>query len=87
MVATKQPVFFLSHGGGPCFWIEMSEPYSPDTYDGLRRYFEGLIASLPERPKAFVVISGHWEAKTFMVSSNPAPDMLFDYYGFPPPHL
>ena len=84
MSASKQPVFFLSHGGGPCFWMDMSVPNSPNTYDGLRYYFEGLIESLPERPKAFVIISGHWEEKFFTVSANPAPDMLFDYYGFPP---
>ncbi len=83
MTKNRQPVFFLCHGGGPCFWIEMTEPYKPDAYDNLRHYFEGLVASLPERPKAFVVISGHWEAKNFTVSSNPAPGMLYDYNGFP----
>lgn len=80
----KQPVFFLSHGGGPCFWIEMPPPFGPHGFDDLRGYFEGLLASLPERPKAFVVISGHWETQSFTVSTNPAPGMLFDYSGFPP---
>lgn len=80
----KQPVFFLSHGGGPCFWIEMPMPFGPHAFDNLRHYFEGILPSLPERPKAFVIISGHWETKDFTVSANPAPGMLFDYSGFPP---
>ncbi|PHR87264.1 MAG: dioxygenase [Blastopirellula sp.] len=83
MSVKRQPAFYLSHGGGPCFWIETPPPYGPHAYDDLRHYFEGMLASLPERPKAIVVISGHWEAKNFTVSANPAPGMLFDYYGFP----
>ena len=43
----------------------------------------GLVASLPERPKAFLVVTAHWEADEPTVSVNPKPGMLFDYYGFP----
>lgn len=83
MSKAKQPAIFVSHGGGPCFWIDMPPPMGPRAFDALRGYFEGLLASLPERPEAFVVISGHWEAKNFTVSANSAPEMLFDYHGFP----
>ncbi len=84
MADKRQPSIFISHGGGPCFWIEMPPPIGPNGFDALRDYLEGIVASLPERPRAFVVISGHWEASAFTVSANPAPGMLFDYYGFPP---
>ena len=30
------------------------------------------------------MISAHWEAPQFTVQRNPAPPLLFDYYGFPP---
>ena len=84
MSAKRQPAIFLSHGGGPCFWIEMPPPLGPHGFDGLRSYLSGLVASLPERPRAFVVVSGHWEAPGFTVSTAAHPGMLFDYYGFPP---
>ncbi|RNF49734.1 dioxygenase [Marinomonas hwangdonensis] len=73
------PTYFISHGGGP--W-----PYIPD----MRAVFIHLEASLVkmtedllEKPKAVLMISGHWERKTFGVQSNPAPGMEYDYYGFP----
>ena len=30
------------------------------------------------------MISGHWEEPVFTVQTNPAPPLVFDYYGFPP---
>ena len=55
----------------------------PDTwyrvYDWLRHASE-LVGSTP---KAVLVISGHWEEEPLAVTSNPAPPLLYDYYGFP----
>ena len=79
----RQPAIFLPHGGGPCFWMEFPEPFGPRAWDKLRAYLAGLVASLPERPKAFLVITAHWEAREPTVSVNPRPGMLYDYYGFP----
>lgn len=81
---TRQPAIFLSHGGGPCFWVDWPAPFGPGAFDGLRDYLAGLVARLPERPKAFLVISAHWEAEIPTVSTAAAPAMLYDYYGFPP---
>ncbi len=36
------------------------------------------------KPKAVLVISGHWEADDFRVMSSPKPPMVYDYYNFPP---
>ena len=80
----RQPAIFLSHGGGPYFWIDMPSSTSQHEVEALRSYHKGLLATLPERPNAFVVITGHWEALEITVSANPAPGMLFDYFGFPP---
>lgn len=79
----RQPAIFLSHGGGPCFWIPMPTPVGTHAFDKLRAYLAGLIASLPERPKAILVVSGHWEEALPTVSTAARPPMLFDYYGFP----
>ena len=83
MSAARQPVIFVPHGGGPCFWIEFPPPFGPHAWDGLRDYLAGLVTSLPERPKAFLVVTAHWEADKPTVSVNPKPGMLYDYYGFP----
>ena len=79
----RQPAIFIPHGGGPCFWIDWPPPFGPHAWDGLRDYLAGLVASLPERPKAFLVVTAHWEAEKPTVSVNPKPSMLYDYYGFP----
>ncbi len=81
--ASRQPAIFLSHGGGPCFWMTFPPPLGAHAFDGLKAYLAGLLATLPARPKAIVVISGHWEERLPTVSTAPAPPMLFDYYGFP----
>ena len=77
---TRMPTLFIPHGGGPCFFMEWDPP---DTWDRHRSFLETPPASLPEKPKALLVISGHWEAREFTVQSNPAPPLLFDYNGFP----
>ncbi|QDL98839.1 dioxygenase [Rhodopseudomonas palustris] len=79
----RQPTIFLSHGGGPCFWMEPPRRFGPNAYDGLRAYLSGVLASLPARPRAILIVSGHWEAALPTVSTSAAPSMLFDYYGFP----
>jgi aromatic ring-opening dioxygenase catalytic subunit (LigB family) len=63
--------------------MSFPEPLGPHAFDKLGSYFEGLLASLPERPKAILMISAHWEENRATVSTAAEPPMLFDYYGFP----
>jgi aromatic ring-opening dioxygenase catalytic subunit (LigB family) len=81
--ASRQPAIFIPHGGGPCFWMDFPPPFGPRAWDKLRDYLSGLVASLPERPRAFLVVTAHWETAQPTVSVNPKPGMLFDYNGFP----
>ena len=74
---------FVPHGGGPVLLDRFPPAVRPHAWDGLRRYLSGLLESLPERPKAFLVVTAHWEAAEPTVSVNPKPGMLFDYFGFP----
>jgi aromatic ring-opening dioxygenase catalytic subunit (LigB family) len=83
MKSPRQPTYFLPHGGGPCFWIESPPPFGPHAWDGLRAFLAGLVDSLPAPPKAFVVVTAHWETETPTVSACAAPGMLYDYYNFP----
>lgn len=75
------PTFFLSHGGGP--WPYMDGPFR-EHFKVLETSLRGLIDTLPTTPRAVLVVSGHWEAQDFTVSSAAEPGMLYDYGGFPP---
>jgi aromatic ring-opening dioxygenase catalytic subunit (LigB family) len=78
----RQPVVFLPHGGGPCFFMDWT--WGPaDTWERTRQFLEGLTASLPDKPKALLVVSGHWEEAAFTVSAAEHPELIFDYSGFP----
>lgn len=52
-------------------------------WDGLERYLRGIDAAIGRRPRAVLVISGHWEEAVPTVNSGAQPPLLFDYYGFP----
>jgi len=76
-----QPTFYIPHGGGPCFFMDWNPP---DTWDKMRAFLAGFITGLPERPREILLLTAHWEMPEITLSTNPAPDLLFDYYGFPP---
>ncbi|NIJ29585.1 aromatic ring-opening dioxygenase catalytic subunit (LigB family) [Sphingomonas insulae] len=77
------PTMFVPHGGGPCFFMDpMGGPPDP-MWRPMQAYLAGLIASLPERPRAILMVSGHWEAPAVTVHVGARPRLLFDYYGFP----
>lgn len=75
----RLPVYFLSHGGGPWPYVDGMKQRFVRT----AREFIALPGRLPERPKAVLVITGHWEAAEFTVSTAEHPPMEYDYYGFP----
>jgi len=77
----RQPTVFIPHGGGPCFFMDWNPP---NTWNKHIEFLRALPGTLKEKPKAMLVISGHWEEDKVTVQDNPAPDLLFDYYGFPP---
>ena len=52
-------------------------------WDGLAAYLRGIDGSLGIRPKAVLVVSGHWENPLPTVNTSMKPGLLFDYYGFP----
>lgn len=80
MSATTQPSLYVPHGGGPCFFMD-----DPDgTWTRMADFLRALPSTLPERPRALLVVSGHWETAGFAVTSSPSPPLVYDYYGFPP---
>jgi aromatic ring-opening dioxygenase catalytic subunit (LigB family) len=78
----RMPTIYLPHGGGPCFFMEWT--MGPrDTWDRMAAWLRGMNASLPVPPKALLVVSAHWEARTPTVTTSAAPPLLYDYSGFP----
>jgi aromatic ring-opening dioxygenase catalytic subunit (LigB family) len=76
---TILPTYFISHGGGPWYWVqEMKAVY---------RHLEQSLQQMPREinvtPKAILAVSGHWEETDFTVMTSPNPSMLYDYSGFP----
>jgi aromatic ring-opening dioxygenase catalytic subunit (LigB family) len=76
-----QPSLFIPHGGGPCFF--MPDPHG--VWTKMEAYLRGIAEGLPERPRAILVISGHWETNGgFSFTGAEHPGLIYDYYGFPP---
>ena len=76
-----QPTFFINHGGGPCFFLDPGP--MRDAWNELESYLRSFAGALEERPRAILVVSGHWEEARPTVNAGAAPSLLFDYGGFP----
>lgn len=79
----RQKSIYLPHGGGPCFFMD-PPPDEPTRWVALETYLRNLPRMLPGRPSALLVISAHWETQRPTFLCHQAPDLLFDYSGFPP---
>ena len=80
----RLPTVYLPHGGGPWPWMDMPALATDHEKQALTGYLAGLVATLPHRPKAMVVVSAHWEERVPTVMTHPHPPMFYDYSGFPP---
>jgi aromatic ring-opening dioxygenase catalytic subunit (LigB family) len=80
MTTSRPPVLFLSHGGGPWPYVDALKAM----YAGTERELRMLPRRFGARPKGVVVVSGHWIAPRFSVSTAAHPPMDYDYSGFPP---
>ena len=77
---SRLPTLFIPHGGGPCFFMNLDRP---DTWHRMAEYLRRVPEDVGERPKALVVVSGHWEEKVVTIQNNTGPPLLYDYYRFP----
>lgn len=67
---------YISHGGGP-LPILGEESHGP-MVDFMKR-----LSGKLKRPDAILVVSAHWEEADVTLTAHPAPELFFDYYGFP----
>lgn len=73
----QMPVLYIPHGGGPL--PLMNEP----SHRSLTQYLKNLHNDIPQ-PEAILVVSAHWETAQPSVLALEEPELLFDYYNFPP---
>jgi len=76
----RLPTYFLSHGGGP--WPYLTGAFR-EHYRPLEASLQALARELGSKPRAVLMVSGHWEASAFTMMANPHPPMVYDYTGFP----
>ncbi|NDG84704.1 MAG: dioxygenase [Proteobacteria bacterium] len=77
------PAYFISHGGGPCFFMDWSPMGPKDTWVKMEAWLRGFRSTLPAMPRALVVLSAHWEESEVTIQKVEAPALIYDYYGFP----
>ena len=70
-------VLCIPHGGGPMPLL--GDP----SHAAMIEYLKGIEASVG-RPEAIVVVSAHWECARPTITSGAAPELIYDYGGFPP---
>lgn len=60
----------------------MDDPHG--MWTRLADYLRNLATTLPTRPTAIVLVSGHWVTPGFAVTGAANPELIYDYYNFPP---
>ncbi|MFV8750234.1 DODA-type extradiol aromatic ring-opening family dioxygenase [Nannocystaceae bacterium ST9] len=78
----RQPTLYIPHGGGPCFFMDWTMGPA-DTWNAMAEWLRSVGREHAD-PRALLVVSAHWEQPVATVLAQAQPDLLFDYYGFPP---
>jgi aromatic ring-opening dioxygenase catalytic subunit (LigB family) len=87
--AERQPVLFLSHGGGPSFFLDVppgSPMYDMSKNSASATWMKNLTQSQQLKPRALLVFSAHWESdrsETVLINRAPKHSLYYDYGGFP----
>ena len=78
MACMTLPTFFIPHGGGPCFFMDPQGGPPDPMLHPMQDYLADLIAGLPERPRAILLVSGHWEEARPTVHAGQGTPLLYD---------
>lgn len=69
-------IMYIPHGGGPM--PLMGDP----NHQGLVDFLTDLPRHI-QKPSAIIMLSAHWEESQPTITSGAAPELIYDYYGFP----
>ncbi|CAF0837286.1 unnamed protein product [Didymodactylos carnosus] len=92
MSSSKQPTIFVTHGAGPCWFVDGKDFPSfadIDKNSAGAKWFRQLPHQLGQneqnKPKAILLISAHWETSNVVNISAQSQhtDLYYDYGGFP----
>ena len=61
-----QPTLFIPHGAGPCFFMDWNPPTA---WNAMADFLRGVAATLPQPPRAILMVSGHWLEPGFSVAA------------------
>lgn len=81
VATTRMPVYYVPHGAGPCFFMDWKPA---GTWGRMAAFLRGIAGALPARPRGIVLVSGHWLEPEFAATGSASPELIYDYYGFPP---
>ncbi|WP_130537891.1 DODA-type extradiol aromatic ring-opening family dioxygenase [Thiomicrorhabdus indica] len=76
----RQPVLFIPHGAGPCFFMDWNPPH---IWYGMADFLRNIANTLTEKPKAILIVSGHWQSADFRITASSNMELIYDYFGFP----
>lgn len=86
--AFRHPVLAVSHGPGP-LWLFADGPNGKTSKaaNNIRNLFKFAYPGEVRLPKRILFLSAHHESEdrdAFEISVSKKPEMVYDYYGFPP---
>jgi aromatic ring-opening dioxygenase catalytic subunit (LigB family) len=81
MTSTRMPAVYLPHGGGPSFFMTGDRK---QTYQATEDFLRSVHSLLPATPTAILVVTAHWETAVPSFTGGAQPELIYDYYGFPP---
>ena len=81
MHTVRQPALFIPHGGGPSFFMTGERKLR---YQATEDFLRGIRDHLPALPRALLVVTAHWETNVPAFTGGERPELIYDYYGFPP---
>lgn len=76
-ISTGLRVAYIAHGGGPLPLL--GDPNHVEIVANLQ-----MLAGLISKPDAIVVVSAHWEESLPTITAGAQPELIYDYYNFPP---
>lgn len=81
MTATRMPALYIPHGGGPSFFMTGERK---QRYQATEDFLRSIHSLLPATPTAILIVTAHWETEVVSFTGGQQPELIFDYYGFPP---
>mgnify|MGYP000057618638 CR=1 FL=1 len=77
----RMPSLYIPHGGGPSFFMDGERK---QRYQATEDFLRNLHRCLPEQPAAILIVTAHWETRVPSFTGGANPELIYDYYGFPP---